>query len=71
MSKQTNEHFHASGFLGTKLVAVQMVPETWEQFKKLALSQGLSSSSLLRQMVARELRKAAKVPPVRARSDRR
>jgi hypothetical protein len=46
--------------LGTKLVAVQMIPETWEQFKKLARSQGLSSSSLLRQMVARELRRAAK-----------
>jgi len=46
--------------LGTKLVAVQMIPETWEEFKKLARSQGLSSSSLLRQMVARELRRAAK-----------
>ncbi len=46
--------------LYTKLVAVQMVPESWEQFKKLARSQGLTSSSLLRQMVARELRRAAR-----------
>jgi hypothetical protein len=46
--------------LCTKLVAVQMVPDSWEQFKKLARSQGLSSSSLLRQMVARELRRASK-----------
>ncbi len=46
--------------LYTKLVAVQMIPDSREQFKKLARSQGLSSSSLLRQMVAKELRRAAK-----------
>jgi hypothetical protein len=46
--------------LGTKLVAVQMVPATWSEFKKLARSREVSSSALLRTLVTDELRRAAK-----------
>jgi post-segregation antitoxin (ccd killing protein) len=46
--------------LNLKMVTVMAVPEHWEQFTALARAQGLSISALLRQMVAREVRRAAR-----------
>jgi hypothetical protein len=46
--------------LKLKMISVMAVPEHWQQFAAVARAQGLSKSSLFRQMVVREIHRAAK-----------
>jgi len=49
-----------SGLCKLKMVTITAVPEHWAQFAILARSQGLSTSAAIRQLIARELYKAAR-----------
>jgi hypothetical protein len=41
-----------------QVTSFTMAPEPWAQFQKLAKSQSLSASALLRQLINKEIRRA-------------
>jgi hypothetical protein len=57
--RHTKRSLKMSSQLKLKMISIMAVPEHWKQFTALAHDQGLSISALLRQVIAREVRRAA------------
>ena len=57
--------------LNLKMISVMAIVEDWNQFASLAQSEGLSTSGKFRQVIRRELQRAAKEAASDAKAARR